>query len=249
MLEVRGATKRYGAVCALDGVDLAVAPGSVVGLVGPNGSGKTTLLYAAAGLIELDDGTIAVNGHASGSLDARRSAAVIPDDQGGFEELTAGEYIALVHALHRADDDARARAARLVVALGLDARLGQQLRALSRGLRRQVTIAAGLSLGTSAVLIDEATVALDPEAVVVLREAIAALARRGAGVLVATQDLHFAQTGCDEIVLLHRGHVVVAGAVADVLGAHGASTLEEAFLRALGDTTLIERIRGSLGAL
>jgi ABC-2 type transport system ATP-binding protein len=249
VLEVRGASKRYGVVAALDRVDLGVAPGSVVGLVGPNGSGKTTLLYAAAGLIDLDGGTIAVNGYASGSLDARRSAAVVPDDQGGFEELTAGEYIGLVHALHRADDDARARAARLVVALGLDARLGQQLRALSRGLRRQVTIVAGLSLGTPAILIDEATVALDPEAVIVLREAIAARARGGAGVLVATQDLHFAQTACDEIVLLHGGRVVVAGAVSDVLGAHGATTLEDAFLSALGETELIERVRGNLGAL
>jgi ABC-2 type transport system ATP-binding protein len=246
---VRTATKRYGPVAALDEVDLAVAPGAVVGLVGPNGSGKTTLLYAAAGLVSLDSGAIAVDGHAAGSIDARRSAAVVPDDQGGFEELTAGEYIALVHALYDVGDEARARAARLVVALGLDARLGEQLRGLSRGLRRQVAIVAGLSLGTPAVLVDEATVALDPEAVVVLREAIAALARRGAGVLVATQDLHFAQTACDEIVLLHRGRVVVAGAVAEVLDAHHAATLEEAFLRALGDTGLIERIRGSLGAL
>jgi ABC-2 type transport system ATP-binding protein len=236
-------------VPALDGVDVAVAAGSVVGLVGPNGSGKTTLLYASAGLVPLDGGSVLVAGHAAGSPEARRRVSLVPDEPGGFEELTAAEYLALVHALYRADDDARARAARLLVAFGLDRRLGQQLRTLSRGLRRQVALAAGLSLGASVVLIDEATVALDPEAVIVLREAIAALARRGTAVLVATQDLHFAETACDEIVLLHRGRVVVAGDVRNVLRTRDAASLEEVFLLALGDTGLVERIRGSLGAL
>ncbi len=120
---------------------------------------------------------------------------------------------------------------------------------LSRGVRRQASAVAALSLGTPLVLVDEATATLDPEAVVVLDEALAALAAQGAGVLLATQDLHFAGAVCDEIVLLHRGVVIDRGSPEALLARHGADSLEDVFLAALGDGSLRSRIRDAFRAL
>jgi ABC-2 type transport system ATP-binding protein len=246
---VRDVGKRFGGLTALEGVNLDVPAGAVVGLVGPNGSGKTTLLHAAAGLVSVDAGVIAVAGSPAGSRLARSSSVLIPDEPTGFDELSVMELVALVHALWGAGDRATARAEVLLTAFGLDSRRGQRLGTLSRGLRRQASAVAALSLSPPLILVDEATATLDPEAIVVLSEAVAALAAQGCGVLLATQDLHFAGTACHEIVLLHRGVVIDRGEPGALRARHGASSLEEVFLTALGDRALRERVRDAFDAL
>ncbi len=248
-LSAEGISKRFGAATALVGVDLRVEAGTVVGLVGPNGSGKTTLLHAAAGLLSVDEGSIRVAGLPAGSRAARAATALIPDEPTGFDELTVAELVALVHALWGADESAADRARVLTAAFSLGGRGDQQLGSLSRGLRRQASAVAALSLATPLVLVDEATATLDPEAVVVLSEAVAMLASRGCGVLLATQDLHFAGSVCDEIVLLDRGVVIDRGEPGALRARHSASTLEGVFLAALGDRGLRERVRNAFDAL
>jgi ABC-type multidrug transport system ATPase subunit len=248
-LEVSGLCKRYGPVVALDGVGLDVRAGSVVGLVGPNGSGKTTVLPAAAGLVRPDRGRALVAGAPAGSRAARSAVALVPDEPSGFDELTPAELVSLVHALWGAGPAARARAAVLVAAFGLGDRLGTRLGALSRGLRRQASAVAACSLAPPLLLIDEASATLDPEAVVVLRESVRALARRGCGVLLATQDLHFAARACDEVVLLAAGRVLERGAPSLLCERHAVDTLEDVFLAVLGEQALAERVRVGLAAL
>lgn len=248
-LAVRKASKRFGASIALSDVDLDVRRGSVVGLVGPNGSGKTTLLRAAAGLVAVDSGAILVAGEPAGSRPARAACVLVPDEPTGFDELTATELIRLVRALWEGDERADERARVLVEAFGLADRTDQRLATLSRGLRRQVSAVAAFAIAPPLILVDEATATLDPEAVVVLGEAVAALALRGSGVLLATQDLHFAQITCDEVVILHRGSVLDSGTPEALLGRHSVGSLEDAFLAALGDDQLRERVRDALHAL
>jgi len=248
-LLVSGAWKRYGGTPALAGVDLEVRAGAVVGLVGPNGSGKTTLLRAVAGLLAVDSGSLHVAGAVVGSREARRATTLVPDEPTGFDELSVAEHIALVHALWPPDPDAAARASLLATSFGLEGRLHQRLGTLSRGLRRQASAVAALSLASPLILVDEATATLDPEAVVVLREAVTALALRGCGVLLATQDLHFAASTCHEVVLLHRGAVIDRGEPGALQARHAAATLEDVVLSVLGDAGLRERIRGAFSAL
>ncbi len=223
--------------------------GTVVGLVGPNGSGKTTLLRAAAGLVTIDEGSIRVAGTPAGSRPARRATAFMPDEPTGFDELTVAELVSLVHTLWAADEKAAGRAQVLTTAFGLDDRSDQRLGSLSRGLRRQASAVAAFSLAPPLILVDEATATLDPEAVVVLSEAVAALASHGCGVLLATQDLHFAGGACHEIVLLHRGVVIDRGEPGALRARHAASSLEGVFLAALGDGRLRERVRDAFDAL
>jgi ABC-type multidrug transport system ATPase subunit len=248
-LDADGVWKRFRGVTALESIELRVAAGSVVGLVGPNGSGKTTLLRAVAGLLEIDAGSIRVVGARAGSPPARAATALVPDDPQGFDELTGTEFTRLVHTLWAADDEARERSHLLASAFGLGDRLEQRLGTLSRGLRRQVSAVAAFSLAPPLVLVDEATATFDPEAVIVLSEAVAALAARGCAVLLATQDLHFAGAVCHEIVLLHRGAVIDRGTPDALLSRHAAQSLEDVFLAALGDGRLRERVRDAFRAL
>lgn len=244
-----GVGKRFGGAVALEAIDLVVRPGTVVGLVGPNGSGKTTLLRAAAGLVGIDAGSIAVVGEPAGSRAARAATALVPDEPAGFDELTIREFLSLVGSLWAAGDRAERRARSLLSVFGLEGRVGQQFGTLSRGLRRQASVVAAFSLATPLVLVDEATATLDPEAVVVLSEAVGALAAGGSGVLVATQDLHFADAVCDEIVLLDRGRVVGHGDPAALRERYDATSLEDAFLSALGEGGFRLRVRDELRAL
>lgn len=248
-LATRRLGRRFGGVAALSGLDLQVAAGTVVGLLGPNGSGKTTALRLVAGLDEPDAGLATVGGHRAGTIAARRRLAFVPDEPGGFDELTAGELVALVGALHGRPEGFDRRADVLLDAFGLRGRRGDSLATLSRGLRRQVSFVAACAVGAPLLLVDEATATLDPEAVIVVREALRAVAERGGAVLLASQDLHFAETVCDEVWLLAHGATVASGPVAALLARAGASSLEAAFLSAVGRAGLADSVRESLAAL
>jgi ABC-2 type transport system ATP-binding protein len=240
--------KRYGATVALEGLQLVVRNGTIWGLVGPNGSGKTTAVGCIAGLLSADRGCVLLAGEDLRQPQSRRHLAFVPDEPQGLDELTVAEFLELLQALHHAPHGFEARAERLLALLPLARRRHVRLGALSRGLRRQVSVVGALALATPLLVVDEATAALDPEAVVVLREGLAAAAARGAGVLLATQDLDFAERVCDGVTLLREGTTVTAGLLPEVLGRYGARSLEAAFLAAVGEPELAREVREALDA-
>jgi ABC-2 type transport system ATP-binding protein len=239
-LAVEGLDIRYGPVRAVTEVAFEVLGGSVVGLLGPNGCGKSSTLRAVVGLLRPHAGRIVVNGLEQGTVSARAQVAFVPDEPEGLDELAVSEYLTLVRALYRESAAFDARAAALSEAFALSARLRVRLGALSHGQRRVVSLVSALALARPLLVVDEATAALDPVAIVVLREALRAAAERGAGVLVATQDLAFAERVCDDVVLLNEGCVVARG------GVHDLSPLEETFLAAVGASERVGEVRRAL---
>ena len=248
-LVVHDLTVRFGSAAVVDGVGLSVQRGAVVGLVGPNGCGKTTTLRTVMGLVEATSGTVVVSGRPAGSTDARARAAWLPDEPAGFDELTVAEYLGLVRSLYRADQAYARRAATLLDAFGIAGRARDYLGSLSHGLRRTVAFVAAAALDPPLLVVDEATAALDPAAVLVLREALRAHARRGGGVLLATQDLHFGATVCDRVVLLDRGRVIADGRVDELIARHDGRSLEDVFVAALGREGRVLELRRALDAL
>jgi ABC-type multidrug transport system ATPase subunit len=238
-----------GGVLAVSGLDLVVRTGSVVGLVGPNGCGKTTTLRAVVGLVEASGGTVIVDGVRGGTVAARARTGWVPDEPTGLDELSVDEFLALVRALWRGPDGFDARADVLVDAFGLRGRRAVQLGSLSHGQRRLAAIVAAVALDRPLLLVDEATAALDPEAVAVLREVVRACAARGRGVLLATQDLHFAESACDRVTLLSAGRCVGEGTPGELRSRFRAATLQDAFLHAVGAGGRIEEVRRALAAL
>ena len=248
-LAVRGLTVRFGTVSAVDGLSLDVERGSIVGLVGPNGCGKTTTLRSVMGLVEPTVGDVRVSGFAAGTLAARQRAAWVPDEPTGLDELCVGELLELTGALYRADKGFGARCATLLAAFGLDARRTSRVGALSHGMRRIVACVAAVALEPELLVVDEATAALDPEAVIVLRETLRAVARRDTAVLIATQDLHFAEETCDRIALLNAGRLIADGSLPALRQSYGACSLEEAFVAAIGCTERLREVPHVLDAL
>jgi ABC-2 type transport system ATP-binding protein len=247
-LAAAGVRKSFGPACAVDGLDLTVRAGRIAGLVGPNGSGKSTTLRIVAGLLAADEGRLAVAGAPAGSRAARAATGYVPDEPTGLDELTLSEFLRLAAALYGGPPGFAARSAALLAAFGLEERVNARLGSLSHGLRRAAAMTAAFALAPALVVVDEATAALDPEAVVTLRRALQALAARGSGILLATQDLAFAEVVCDEVSLLSRGRLLAHGSPAELRGSFGAATLEDVFLNALGRPRGLDELSGVLGA-
>jgi ABC-2 type transport system ATP-binding protein len=236
-LRVSGVTKRYGERIVVSELFLAVEPGTVASLVGPNGCGKTTTLGMIAGLKTPDEGRISVSGYDTvvSPLDAKRNLGFVPDTPGGFEQLDVREYMDLYRNLYKQPRPPFEERAQVVLeAFGLLEYAGASLGELSHGLRRKVAITAALSLSVPTILIDEPTVGLDPESVVVLRRLVRHIGRSGCAVLLATQDLTFAERVCDRLFLMHNGRLVAEGSPALLRERYHAGSIEEAFLAATG---------------
>lgn len=230
-LELSDITKRFGNRVILDGLDLVVPRGTVVGLVGPNGAGKSTALRIAAGLTRPDAGIATILGHRQPTIAARASCAFVPDDPAGLDDLSVRDVLALSAGLYRGGNVQLARALDLLDALGLAEHLHMPMRALSHGSRRLVAVVAGLSARTPFLIIDEATAALDPRAVVLLRRALTTIAGGGSGVLLASQSLDFAEKACNVVVLLHQGSPYAMGSPTELLRIHNCRSLEDVFVK------------------
>ncbi len=242
-------SKRFGSTVAVNRLSLEVNSGEIVGVVGPNGCGKSTFLRLVVGLLRPDEGQAHVAGHVAGSLAARRMLGYIPDINVGLDELSITEFIRLHGSLHGGDAVYYQRTEALLDVFRLSERKASSLASLSNGMRRQVTMVTALALQSKLYVLDEATAALDPETIAVLRVAVAAVVSSGSGLLLATQDLAFAQAVCSRVYLLQGGTLAASGTIADLMTAYDCSSLEEVFLRASGDGGLIDLARTRLADL
>jgi ABC-2 type transport system ATP-binding protein len=236
-LRISGVTKRYGEKTVVSELSLTVEPGMVASLVGPNGCGKTTTLGMIVGIKAPDEGRISVSGYdtIASPLDAKRRLGFVPDTPSGFEQLNVREYMDLYRNLYRQPRARYEERARVVLeAFGLLEYGETNLGELSHGTRRKVAMTAALSLNVPTILIDEPTVGLDPEGVVVLRRLVKHIGRSGSAVLLATQDLTFAERVCDLLFLIHNGRLVADGSPALLRERYHANSIEEAFLAATG---------------
>ncbi len=206
------ATARLGGRTVLDGVDLSVAAGELVAVVGPNGAGKSSAIRALAGLLPLSAGNALLGGDDVASLtpgERAGRAAYLPQERRIAWNLPAIEVAAL-GAPFLTDALERARAALDEVEAGHLADRG--VAEMSGGERARVLLARALATGARALLADEPTTGLDPEAQLMVLERLKARAAAGQGVLVSLHDLALAARCADRIVVLDAGRVVADAA-------------------------------------
>ena len=183
--------KDYGdgqGVGGRDGVEVTVHSGEVVMLVGPNGAGKSTLLGCCAGLVEPTEGSLAVEGHEVGSVEARAATSVIPDDPVLYDDLSVWEHIEYVARMHHTVDW-ESYAEDLLDWFGLTDRADDLPSTFSRGLRQKTSLILGLIRPFRLLLVDEPFVGLDGPGQEALVEIIGDVAAEGAAVLCSTHQL------------------------------------------------------------
>jgi len=215
--ELSAATKRFGALTALDCVSLAIDEGDVLALLGPNGAGKTTAIALLLGLRVPDEGRARLFGLDPRLVEARRHVGVAPQETAFPPTLRVHEVIELVRRHHEQPTALDAVAARF----GLQPLLRRQLGGLSGGERRLVAVTLAFAGAPELVVLDEPTAGLDAEARDAVWEAVRAHAQGGGTVLLTTHHLDEAEALAERVVLLERGVVVEDGTVAEIKRAAG----------------------------
>ena len=224
MVRLEGVRKSFGDNLVLAGIDLSVAHGEVLVIIGPSGSGKSTLLRCVNLLEPIQDGSIYLEGEEITAKGAdvtavRQRIGIVFQQFNLFPHLTALDNLTLaarrIRKMRRRDAEARAR--ELLVMVGLEEKAHQHPHQLSGGQQQRVAIARALMMNPHVMLFDEVTSALDPELVgevlVVMRD----LARTGMTMLVVTHEMHFARDVGDRVVFMDEGTIVEEGLPADVL--------------------------------
>jgi ABC-2 type transport system ATP-binding protein len=228
-ISVRGLSKAYGKVQALDGVDLDVRRGTVLGLLGPNGAGKTTVVRILATLLLPDAGTAQVTG-----LDVVRDAAKLRERIGLAgqyaavdENLTGLENLTMVgrlYGMRRAQ--AKARGLDLLDRFELDEAANRPVKTYSGGMRRRLDLADALVANPPVLFLDEPTTGLDPRSRLNLWETIEKLVAEGTTVLLTTQYLDEADRLADTIAVIDRGKVIAEGTSDELKDRVGGERLE-----------------------
>lgn len=224
-LSFEGLEVRMGGRPVLRAVDLALAPGEVLGLAGRNGAGKTTLLRAAARVVRPHAGSVSIRGRAVATLSRRelaREVAMVAQDSGVSFPFRAGEVVLMGRTPHlgalgfeSAEDVERARAA--MERVGILDLADRPVPELSGGERQLVMVARALVQDARILLLDEPTAHLDLRHRIEVQDIVREFVGAGGSALVVSHDLNLAARSCDRIALLADGRVLAAGAPSDVL--------------------------------
>ena len=233
-VQAKGVRKRFGAIAALDGLDLAVGAGEIYGLLGPNGSGKTTFIRCLAGLVRPDAGEITVLGRSPRDAVAAGRVGYMTQAAALYGDLSVGENLSFFARLEGVERAAE-RIEDALRTVDLLDRIRSTVSTLSGGMKQRVSLAAALLHQPDLLLLDEPTVGVDP----VLRQEFwthfRALASKGVTILVSSHVMDEASR-CDRLGLIRAGRVLAEGTASELIARAGASDLEAAFLKLAGAT-------------
>jgi polar amino acid transport system ATP-binding protein len=214
IIVIKGATKRFGRVEALRGVDLTVKRGEVVVIIGPSGSGKSTLLRCINHLESLDDGSIVVDSipltEAENINKVRAEVGIVFQQFNLFPHLSALDNVMLAQRVvrKRSREEAEKAAMELLHKVGIPEKARAYPAQLSGGQQQRVAIARALAMQPKIMLFDEPTSALDPEMIKEVLDVMLALAKEGMTMVVVSHEMGFARAAADRIIFMDEGIIV-----------------------------------------
>jgi ABC-2 type transport system ATP-binding protein len=232
MIEVKGLSKRYGDLLAVNDVSFEIQRGEVVGFLGPNGAGKTTTMRMITGFLPPSSGTIQVAGHdlEAEPLPTRRAIGYLPELPPLYPEMRVADYVRYVAALKDVAKAERAdRVDKALGACGLAEVRRKVIGTLSKGFRQRVGLAQAIVHEPEVLVLDEPTAGLDPIQIAEIRALIRQLAEQGGRtVILSTHILPEVEAICRRVLLISYGRIRIDGPLDEV---RGAGTLEDVFLR------------------
>ena len=229
-IELRGVVKRFGAITAVDGIDLEVREGICVGLLGPIGAGKWSTMGVLTGLAIADEGELRVLGHQlpAEAKEARAEMGVVPQLDNLDVDVSVEDNLAVFARLYRVKD-VRAAVDRGLELARLTERRLDSVDQLSGGMRRRLLLARGLMHEPDLMLLDEPTVGLDPQIRTQLWSLVDLLRSQGVTILMSTHYIEEAQRLADEVAVMANGKIIARGKPDELIAKHAGRETAEVY--------------------
>ncbi|MBC8285811.1 MAG: ABC transporter ATP-binding protein [Nitrospinae bacterium] len=252
MISIKGLTKKYDSVLAVDGLDLEIPKGELFGFLGPNGAGKTTTIKLLVGLLKPTSGSIFINGIDlyRDPLEVKKIIGYIPDRPFLYDKLTGWEYLEFVSGLFSLDEEvARDRSEKFLAFFDLEHFADELIEGYSHGMKQKLIISGALIHNPKVLIVDEPLVGLDPKGARQVKQLFQDLCAEGTTIFLSTHSLGVAETMCHRVGIIQKGKIVAMGTV-DQLRAQAKQEqgdLEDVFLKLTGDSDfapLLDSLRG-----
>ncbi len=245
LIEIKSLTKKFGALTAVDNLDITVGAGEIFAFLGPNGAGKTTTLKMMAGLIRPTSGSVALDGHdvLASPMDAKRILGFVPDRPFVYEKLTALEFMRFIGGLYAMKEaEVGPRSVELLSLFGLSDWSAELVEGFSHGMKQRLVMAGALLHRPKVLVVDEPMVGLDPKGVRLLRQVFLDLKKDGAAVFMSTHSLDLAERIADNVGIINRGRLIAVGSVDEMRkkAEMPGSALEEVFLKLTEEKAEVE---------
>lgn len=231
IISVKNLSKSYGDKQVLNGINLDIHPGQIIGYIGPNGAGKSTTVKILTGIIRDYEGTVEVNGKALSEqvLDVKKQVGYIPELAELYDVLTPMEYLSFVGKLHHLEEHLiQERTEKMLQSFGLLESKDQRMDSFSKGMRQKVLIIAGLIHNPSIVVLDEPLSGLDANAVIMVKELLQALKQEGKTIFYCSHMMDVVEKVSDRIILIDKGTIIADGSIQELRSFEGES-LEKIF--------------------
>jgi ABC-2 type transport system ATP-binding protein len=242
MIELKGVTKRYGDVLAIEGVSFRVEVGQILGFLGRNGAGKSTTLGIASGYISATDGQVLLDGRdiLEEPRYIKRRIGYLPEQPPLYRDMTVDEYLRFVCEIKEVEKSRiSAHVGDLCELTGLTDHRRRLIRHLSKGYCQRVGLAQALAGNPKVLLLDEPTVGLDPSQIIEIRELIKSLGRDHA-IVLSSHILTEVADVCERVAIIGRGRILAQDTVANLAG--GMGDARRVRLRAIGGEAEIEAV-------
>ena len=212
-IEVRGLTKHYGRLMAVDHISFEVRRGELFGFLGPNGAGKTTTVRILTGVIKADAGTALIMGSEAGSLKAKQTAGVVPEMANAYTDLSGWDNLMLMAELYGVHPPtARERSESLLQALGLLERKDSLVKTYSKGMKQRLILCMALVSDPEVLFLDEPTSGLDVQSARLIKDLLRSLNAGGKTIFLTTHDMDEANQLCDRVAIINKGRIVAIDA-------------------------------------
>ena len=254
-ISTEGLTRRFGALVAVEDVNLRVAPGEFFGFLGPNGAGKSTTIKMLTGLLAPSSGKIEILGLDldANPVEVKRQIGVVPEGMALFGRLTGAEFLSFAGRMYGLDRQTAAkRASELLEFMQLADQPKKLVTDYSHGMQKKLAMAAAVIHGPKILFLDEPFEGVDAIAAGTLKSMLQRMIARGATIFLTSHVLEIVERLCSHVAIIHQGHLVAQGSLEELragvqaqgaaaLGGDGVPsieklTLEEIFLRVVGGT-------------
>lgn len=235
MLNISHLTKTYGDKKAVDDLSLHIAPGEIYGFIGHNGAGKTTTIKSVVGILQFDEGEIAIDGTSlkDDPIACKKKIAYIPDNPDLYEFMSGIKYLNFVADIFGVGAEERQeRIKKYADMFELTEDLAQPISAYSHGMKQKLAIIAAWIHNPKLIIMDEPFVGLDPKALFLLKEMMRDVCAAGGAIFFSTHVLEVAEKLCDKVAIIKGGKLIRSGTMESV---KGDDSLEEVFLELEGE--------------